>query len=147
MRPVKLCISGALVGAIFISGCAYLAEDPVASRAVAGGLIGGGIGAGTGALIGNAISGGDVGKSALVGGAIGVPVGAALLVGYYNYQRWSIVRKNERQIELNRSNIEDTQFQIESLRPAISAASAAFEFDYDRSEWIYDGPSLGVYSR
>jgi len=132
---------------IFINSCAYLTEDPVASRAVAGGLIGGGVGAGTGALIGNAMADGDVGMSALVGGAIGAPVGAALLVGYYNYQRSHILRRNEEQIKSNQEIIRETQVQLDEVRNSVLSDSAAIKPDASRADWIYDGPTLGQYYR
>jgi hypothetical protein len=54
-------------------GCSSSYTTPVA----VGGLGGAAAGAGTGAIIGAVIANGDVAASALMGGAIGLPVGLA----------------------------------------------------------------------
>lgn len=126
------------VVAVALSGCAA-SSTPV----LGGAALGTAAGAGTGALVGAAISRGDIAASAVLGGAIGLPVGLAL--GYY-WQQQSEDAKERAVIEeyiRNQEAILAQQRELELLQDAAMQDIPANQLDFDRRERLYTGPSLG----
>ena len=140
MRRQISSVTLALVTGLYCSGCGYTSTP---NAGIVGGFSGGAIGAGTGAIIASSISNGDVGKSALVGGAIGIPVGIMLGIAYNNYQYHQIVDGNQDQIDRNKARISESQQDIEALRATFQTEASEIQVDPTRAEWIYDGPSVG----
>jgi len=147
MRGVRSFVFAIFLAAPLLNGCAYLFDDPVMGTAVAGGAAGAGAGAGIGALIGNNMAHGDVGQSALVGAAIGLPVGAALALGIREAQIQAEISRNQDQIEANQESIELAQGDIDEMRADMSQESRSIRVDDSHAEYRYDGPSLGQYNR
>jgi hypothetical protein len=126
--------------------CGFNSTEP--SHVGAAGAVGGAaVGAGTGALIGSAISAGDVGASAILGGAIGLPVGAGL--GYYY-----VATRNDRElgrldgiIEENNVGLVKTEEELNALRREVvdqSFEAVPYEVEKSREKVEhYTGPTLG----
>ena len=135
----SLCIA---ISIGFLTSCGFNSTDPVHVSA-AGGVAGAAAGAGTGAIIGSMISSGDVAASALLGTAIGLPVGA--LAGYY----W-VATENEREIatlddtiERNAQEIELNELRLMEQRRRANDASFVIYPDSTTREELYTGPTLG----
>lgn len=141
-RISKLLVVG--ISFLFV-GCSGVA--PAGETALVGGLIGTGVGAGAGALIGNAISNGDVTKSAIAGAGIGLATGALVGAAYNAYQDQSEINANVDQIRENHEQILYNEQEMAELREALIAESAAMEVDRSESKNLYIGPSLGAYNR
>ena len=122
-------------------------EDPYVASGTVGGTIGAGVGAGTGALIANNMVNGDIGESALIGGAIGLPVGILAGVAYQSYQEQSEEDDNSQKIRENYEYITRRQYEIDRTREAIIEDSFAIEPDKTLRTYIYTGPSIGMYAR
>ena len=121
-------------------------SDPVHGGAV-GGLGGGVLGAGTGALVGAMISNGDIGASALLGTAIGVPLGVAAGVYYVYSQQEDEIDRLENEIYSNKQTILQKQAQIDELRRQAVEDSHEIAPDKTLSDHIYTAPSIGNYYR
>lgn len=112
---------------------------PLATGAVGGSALG----AGTGAIIGAVIANGDIASSALLGGAIGLPVGLAIAAAYdYNSERTiqeakdSDIRRNQRELMARQRYIDELREELRSDAPSGNPAE-------ERQEYRYMGPSLG----
>ena len=124
--------------AVLTSGCGMHAA-PLAAGAAGGSALG----AGTGAIIGAVIANGDIASSALLGGAIGLPVGLAIAAVYdYNSERTIQEAKND-DIRRNQREILARQRYIDELREEIRSDSPAGNPLEERQEYRYMGPSLG----
>lgn len=124
--------------AVATSGCGMHAA-PLATGAVGGSALG----AGTGAIIGAVIANGDIASSALLGGAIGLPVGLAIAAAYdYNSER-TIQEAKDSDIRRNQSELLARQRYIDELREELRSDSPAGNPAEERQEYQYMGPSLG----
>jgi H+/gluconate symporter-like permease len=101
------------------------------------------VGAGTGAIIGSVISGGDIGASALLGGAIGLPVGLAAGMIYDYYSEKTIREIKIEDIKNNQREILARQREIDALREEIKSDIPDGNPPTDRQQYRYVGPSLG----
>jgi hypothetical protein len=128
--------------AALCSGC--VSDEPYDSLAygVNGGLAGGVIGAGTGALIGSQIPNGVIAASAITGAVVGVPVGAALFIGYAQYEKGAELREARAQVDSNDETIAQRNQQIQELRQQLSNESFEARTDGGTSEHLYPGPTL-----
>ena len=90
----------ALALMVVLSACSAAQTDPMAGAAV-GGVTGAAVGAGTGAIIGASIKNGAVGKSALLGGAIGLPLGILAGVAYTNTTQNNSIAENSETLRAN----------------------------------------------
>ena len=141
----KLWFSG-LLSCLLFTGCtSFYSLSPYTQAASVGGLAGGTIGAGTGALVGSLISNGNVGQSALLGTAIGIPAGIALGLGYQYYEEEREIGDNNEIIEQNHDYIVSRQAEIDRIRGALKDESFEVKPNENRKEYIYTGPSIGVY--
>lgn len=146
MKIGKLRIFLGILFILGVSGCA-LFEDPYVASGTVGGVTGAGIGAGAGALIANNMVRGDVGESALVGSAIGLPVGVLAGVAYQAYQEESQLDDNSQKIRENYEYIKRRQQEIDRAREEINEDSFAIQPDKGMRSYIYTGPTIGVYLR
>lgn len=133
------------LGAVSTIGCSGYTSGPQAG--LIGGIAGAGAGAGIGAIIGEVIDNGDVAKSALLGTAIGLPVGIILGVAYNNYQYNSLVDDNQEIIDENAEVIRAHQARIDELRAQYHDEASQIELDESNAATLYDGPTLGQYRR
>lgn len=134
----RILLSALFCTSVLISGCGMHAA-PLAI----GGAGGAAVGAGTGAIIGSVISGGDVASSALLGGAIGLPVGLAV-AAIYDYHSEKTLREIKiNDIRTNQKEILVRQREIEALREEIKADSPNGNPSEDEREYRYMGASLG----
>lgn len=130
-----------LLGALSLGAC----SSEMGTNAAAGGAMGTAAGAGTGAIIGSVISNGDVGESALLGGAIGLPLGILGGVMYTNYSESSQIEENNERIINNREHILQQERELNYMRNKIreDSSSDAVQPDPDLIEHQHLGPSLG----
>lgn len=133
---------------IFLSALLALsacATSETATNATAGGLMGTAAGAGTGAIVGSVISNGDVGQSALLGGAIGLPVGILAGVAYSNHSQSVAIEDNQERIINNKLHIMQQDRELDYLRNKIrdDSSSKTVQPDPSEIEYEYLGPSLG----
>ncbi len=128
-----------VLSALFcFSGCETVRMDTFE-----GALVGTAVGAGTGALVGATIKNGDVGKSALLGAGIGLPVGIATsLVTHALYQQ-TVVKDADEQIEENQRHIFETQRELERIRERQKTEIMAKSPDPSTEQILYLGSSLG----
>ena len=134
MKTPKLILHLSILAIFFTSACS--------SRVGTGGLFGTAVGVGTGALVGMVISRGDVVASALLGGAIGLPVGLA--IGYHLQEREHRIEKEKVNRYLdNQHIIMQREKEIESLRDEVMRDSPSGEPDDADAIYIYKGATLG----
>jgi hypothetical protein len=134
----RFLLTALLSTGVLTSGCGMHAA-PLATGAAGGTALG----AGTGAIIGAVIANGDIASSALLGGAIGLPVGLAIAAAYdYNSER-TIQEAKDSDIRRNQSEILARQRYIDELREEIRADSPSGNPAEERQEYRYMGPSLG----
>lgn len=135
-------LTSALV--VALSACSS-AGTSVYQDAAVGGVGGAAIGAGTGAIIGSTIKNGAVGKSALLGGAIGLPVGILAGVAYTNYAQNGEIADNKARIDANREHILQQERELDYLRNGMrdDSSSKTVNPDQERIEHQYQGPTLG----
>ena len=93
-----------LVMCFICSGCGIAQNANVANGAI-GGLAGTLVGGTAGALMGNAISRGDVAKSAGIGAGVGLVAGVAAGVAYTEVKQARILAANREKIEENYQTI------------------------------------------
>lgn len=110
-----------------------------------GGVGGAAAGAGTGAIIGSVIANGDIAASALLGGAIGLPVGIALgaIIDYHSDSR--VAERKHIQIEKNTAEIYARQRKLDELRNEIRDAGPSGNPPNIRRQYQYEGETLGNY--
>ena len=131
-----------IVLAVLITGCAVSPKDQAATT---GALIGTAAGAGTGALIGASISNGDIAMSALLGGAIGLPVGALTAYYFYDQSERDELQENQSLIDRNQSQIIAEEENLNTMRNRVERESKGIELDPSRFDYIYNGPTIGTY--
>ena len=146
MKIGKLKILLGFVALLGVSGCS-LFEDPYVTSGTVGGVAGAGIGAGAGALIAESMVRGDVGESALVGGAIGLPLGILAGVAYQSYKEQRELDDNSQKIRENYEYIKRRQQEIDRTREEISEDSFAIKPDREMRTYIFTGPTIGMYLR
>jgi len=138
----KKFLSFVFASAVAISGCGISGES------LGYGALGGtAAGAGTGAIIGAVIANGDIATSALLGGAIGLPVGIAL-GAYLDYN--SDARVSERkvaQIQKNAAELYARQRKLEDLRDRIRDDGPTGNPPESDRRYYYNGPTHGNYYR
>jgi hypothetical protein len=134
----KTVLSALFCTAVLSTGCGFHAT-PLAVGTAGGAAVG----AGTGAIIGTVIANGDVAASALLGGAIGLPVGlaAAMIYDYHSSQTKEEIQIA--QIQVNQRAILDRQRELEALRESLQSDLPRGNPMEERKEYIYRGPSLG----
>lgn len=128
------------------TGCATF-YDPYFESGAVGGLVGAGVGAGGGALVGSAIANGDVAMSALLGGAVGLPLGILAGVAYRSHQEKSELEKNDEIIRTNYEYIMARQMEIDRLHEALTEDSFRILPNKELRSEIYTGSTIGTYNR
>ena len=131
-----------IILAVGICGCALSPKDQAATN---GALVGTAAGAGTGAIIGASISDGDIAMSALLGGAIGLPVGALTAYYFYNQSERDELNENQLKIERNEDEILAEEGNLAAMRERVERESRGIELDPSRFDYIYNGPTIGTY--
>ncbi len=111
--------------------------------ATVGGVVGGLTGAGSGALVGAIISRGDIAASALLGTAIGIPVGAVLGIYYLYTVENREVNENQDVIDYNADLIRRRQEKINRLKNQTDSEAQSIKLDPKKRQEIYTGPTLG----
>jgi hypothetical protein len=146
MKSLKqILLTSALMGLLSSSlvGCSAFQAAPIAS----GGVAGAAVGAGTGALVGTLIANGDVAASALLGGAIGIPVGLALGAMYHYNSEPSVRERKMVEIENNQDEIFSRQRELDALREDLrSDTPQTNPPDFER-HYHYNGHTYGNYYR
>ena len=125
------------------SGCSSFHAAPLAVGTVGGAAAG----AGTGAIVGTLIANGDVAASALLGGAIGIPVGLAIGAIYDYNSEPSVQERNRAEIEANQEEIFARQRELDSLREDLRDETPGENPADSNREYHYNGPTLGNYYR
>lgn len=134
-------ITGVLTGSL--SGCSSFHAAPLAIGSVGGAAAG----AGTGALIGTVIANGDVAASALLGGAVGIPIGLALGALYdYNSEK-SVSERKRVEINANQDEIFARQRQLDTLREQLRNDTPGYSPPDSERQYHYNGASFGNYYR
>ncbi|MCO6430755.1 MAG: hypothetical protein J5J00_07830 [Deltaproteobacteria bacterium] len=131
-----------LAASLLLAAC----SGPTAPVAT-GGAIGTLAGAGTGALVGAAISSGDIAASALLGGAIGLPVGLALGYSWKRQTEDAQARSREQQYIANQRAIMEREEEIQLMREDMMREIPRNRLSDSEKQHIYVGPSLGVPTR
>jgi len=113
------------------------------SAVVGGGVVGGALGAGTGAIIGSAIKNGAVGQSALLGTAIGVPVGVliAAVVDYNSEENQQ--KRHLETLKKNQQLIFEQERLLEKWRAEVLKNSPRGLPSEHLADHLYTGPTLG----
>lgn len=138
---MRILLAG-LLSLICLSGCG-LHGDTMAT----GGGIGVLAGAGTGAIVGSVIANGDVAASALLGGAVGLPVGL-IVAGIYDYHSERSVRERKvDEIKENQAQIFAKQREIDAIREELRNEAPTGLPDESLKEHEYTGPTIGNYYR
>lgn len=138
----KVLFSLVAASSVLVSGCG------VSTQSLAwGGLGGAAAGAGTGAIIGTVIANGDVAASALLGGAIGLPVGIALgaIIDYHSSAR--VEERRIVQIQHNQAELYSRQREIDRLREEIRDAGPTGNPPAEYHRYEYDGNTHGNWYR
>lgn len=134
----RILVSSVLAVSVGVSGCGFHAEP-----LVAGGVGGGAIGAGTGALIGAAIANGDIAASALLGGAIGIPVGLAVAALYDMHSEKTLKEEKQEIIDANNQEILTRQRELDSMREQLRTEGSGLSVSGASRAYIYDGHTYG----
>lgn len=145
MNPKRCVLAVLLSGLVGINatGCSSSYTTPVA----VGGLSGAAAGAGTGAIIGAVISNGDVAASALMGGAIGLPVGLALGALYHYNSATKVAERKGDTIRKNQEELFARQREIDALREEIKNEGYQGNPPESDRQYHYNGATLGNYYR
>ena len=112
-----------------------------------GGVSGAAAGAGTGAIIGAVISNGDVAASALMGGAVGLPVGLALGALYHYNSEPKVAERKGEIIRRNQEEIFARQRELDTLREDLRNDSYQGNPPESQRQYHYNGNTLGNYYR
>lgn len=126
-----------------ISGCSSSYTTPVA----VGGASGAAAGAGTGAIIGAVIANGDVAASALMGGAIGLPVGLALGALYHYNSDMKVAERKGEVIRKNQEEIFARQRELDALREELKNEGYQGNPPESQRHYHYNGNTFGNYYR
>jgi H+/gluconate symporter-like permease len=138
----SLCLLFAVTAA---SGCSdtTIHAKPLAVGAVSGAAAG----AGTGAIVGAIIANGDIAASALLGGAVGIPVGLALGALYdYNSQE-NVAQRKQKEINRNQDEIYTRQRELDDLREQIRNDGPSGNPSESDRYYHYNGNTYGNYYR
>ncbi len=135
MRISKILLRLSIITIFFTSACS--------TRTGTGAVFGTIAGVGTGALVGTLLSRGDVAASALLGGAIGLPVG--LMIGYHLEQKAaeSVEQTKVNKYMNNQDRIYKREREIEALREEVVGDSPVYESDDAEAVRLYKGQTLG----
>lgn len=146
-KKSKVLVAFAIFSIIF-QGCIGSSNAPqvtTAGAAVGGGLLGASAGAIAGALISN----GDIAKSALLGGALGIPAAIALTLLLNSGSETDPARiDREPIIKANEEKIFQRERDLVTLREQVVGESPDYDFEYsDRGDRIdgaiYNGHTQG----
>ncbi len=138
---LSFCLAG--IFAVSATGCSSSYTTPVAI----GGVSGAAAGAGTGAIIGTVIANGDVAASALMGGAIGLPVGLALGALYHYNSAPKLAERKGEIIRRNQEEIFARQRELDALREDLRNESYQGNPAESQRQYHYNGNTLGNYYR
>ena len=128
---------------LLLSGLLLVGCETKQDSAIAGGFGGAAVGAGTGAIIGAAITNGDVAASALLGGAIGAPIGVALALMHYANSEENRKRTEMDMIRQNQDILFEQERQLDILRRQVWEERPHFEFPVEQDEQPFGGATLG----
>jgi hypothetical protein len=135
----RLFLTGVLSSAALLSsGCGFHGDT-----LAVGGVGGAAAGAGTGAIIGAVIANGDIGASALLGTAIGLPAGLAIAALYDYTSDRSVAERRMEEIEMNQQDIFNRQREIDALREQIRNDGPSGNPADELRDYNYSGASLG----
>lgn len=134
-----------LVALGLLTGCSI--SEKTADNVLLGGGAGGVLGAGTGAAIGATIAHGDMASSALLGGAVGIPVGIVAAIVIQDMAENAEINGNAELIADNRDEIRHTQEQLDEYREKLDIETEEIIPDSSLREYRYTGPSLGNHYR
>lgn len=139
------CFKAVFVVTVFLlAGCTTASgRYTKGGAATVGGVVGGLTGAGSGALVGAVISRGDIPASALLGAAIGIPVGAILGIYYLYTVENREVNENQDVIDYNAELIRRRQEKINRLKNQTNSSGQGIKLDPNKRQEIYTGPTLG----
>lgn len=126
-----------------LSGCSSFHAAPLAIGTAGGAAAG----AGTGALIGAVIANGDVAASALLGGAVGIPVGLALGALYDYNSEQSVSERKQAEMESNQKEIFSRQRELEMLREQLRNDAPGYRPADSQRHYHYNGGTYGNYYR
>jgi hypothetical protein len=129
--------------AVSSTGCSSSYTTPVA----VGGVGGAAAGAGTGAIIGAVIANGDVAASALMGGAIGLPVGLALGALYHYNSDMKVAERKGEVIRKNQEEIFARQRELDALREDLKNEGYQGNPPESQRHYHYNGNTFGNYYR
>lgn len=131
--------------ALLSSGCSSSAFH---AKPLAVGTVGGAAaGAGTGAIVGALIANGDIAASAMLGGAVGIPVGLAIGMVYDYYSDRSISERNAVVIQKNQVEIYKRQRELDNLREQIRNDGPTGNPRESDRYYHYNGNTYGNYYR
>jgi hypothetical protein len=125
------------------SGCSSFHTEPLVMGSVGGAAAG----AGTGAIVGALIANGDVAMSALLGGAVGIPIGLAIGAIYDYHSEPTQRERNEVIIQKNQEDIFNRQRQLDDLREEIRNEGPHGNPNESDRHYHYNGPTYGSYYR
>ncbi len=143
---MRKCILSLVLGiscAASFSACSSFHSAPPLYGAVGGAAVG----AGTGALIGTVIANGDVAASALLGGAVGIPVGIALAVLYDYNSEPSVQERNDVVIQQNQQEIFSRQRELDALREELRNDTPSYNPSEQDRYYHHSGETFGNYYR
>lgn len=143
---LKRCVFSLFIGTALVvssTGCSSSYTAPVG----VGGVGGAAAGAGTGAIIGAVIANGDVAASALMGGAIGLPVGLALGALYHYNSEQKVSERKSDLIRLNQEEIFARQRELDALREDLRNDTYQGNPPESQRQYHYNGNTFGNYYR
>ena len=136
--------AGALVAVLSsTSGCSSFHATPLAVGTVGGAAAG----AGTGAIVGALIANGDVAASALLGGAVGIPIGLALGALYDYNSEQSVQARYQAEINANQEEIFARQRDLDALREQLRDQTPGYNPNDANRQYHYNGATFGNYYR
>ena len=130
---------------IMASACSdtIIHAKPLAVGAASGAAAG----AGTGAVVGAIIANGDIAASALLGGAVGIPVGLALGALYDYHSQENVAQRKQKEIDRNQDEIFTRQRELDNLREQIRIDGASGNPTESDRYYHYNGNTYGNYYR
>ena len=131
-----------LGASLLVGGCGFHTK-PLTIGGVSGGLAG----AGTGAIVGAVIANGDVAASALLGGAVGIPVGIAIAAIYDYNSEQSVRERKKAAIAENQEELFARQREIDVLRDKVRGDGIVGNPSEELKDYRYNGHTYGNYYR
>lgn len=141
----KILMSGVLALGFSACGVGTGTSASYTSTGVYGGMMGAVVGAGSGAIAGALIANGDIGASALLGTAVGIPVGVVTAVAYRSYKENKEIDSRNDIIVSNEQQIITTDDRLNKLREIVVNESYRMTPDQSAISEQYDGPNLKAY--